>query len=90
MARVLGGNGSLDKGALRHAFLLGDERTFDQDPKYAIRLLVDIAIRALLPSSERSDERRAGPRSDRGFAAAARPAAPSRSKVSGIDPEAFG
>jgi uncharacterized membrane protein len=50
MARVLGGNGALDKGALRHAFLLGDERTFDQDPKYAIRLLVDIAIRALSPA----------------------------------------
>jgi uncharacterized membrane protein len=30
--------------------VLGDERTFDQDPKYAIRLLVDIAIRALSPA----------------------------------------
>jgi uncharacterized membrane protein len=29
---------------------LGEERTFDQDPKYAIRLLVDIAIRALSPA----------------------------------------
>lgn len=28
----------------------GDERTFEQDPKYAIRLLVDIAIRALSPA----------------------------------------
>ena len=34
---------------LRSAVKLGDERTFDQDPKYAIRLLVDIAIRALSP-----------------------------------------
>jgi uncharacterized membrane protein len=50
MARVLGGNGSLDISALRDAFLLGDERTFEQDPKYAIRLLVDIAIRALSPA----------------------------------------
>lgn len=37
----------IDEEALREAFTLGEERTFDQDPKYAIRLLVDIAIRAL-------------------------------------------
>ena len=35
---------------LRHALDLGEERTFEQDPKYAIRLLVDIAIRALSPA----------------------------------------
>jgi uncharacterized membrane protein len=35
---------------LRSAVELGDERTFDQDAKYAIRLLVDIAIRALSPA----------------------------------------
>lgn len=29
---------------------LAAERTFEQDPKYAIRLLVDIAIRALSPA----------------------------------------
>jgi uncharacterized membrane protein len=29
---------------------LGEQRTFEQDPKYAIRLLVDIAIRALSPA----------------------------------------
>jgi uncharacterized membrane protein len=29
---------------------MGPERTFDQDPRYAIRLLVDIAIRALSPA----------------------------------------
>jgi uncharacterized membrane protein len=29
---------------------LGGERTFEQDPKYAIRLLVDIAIKALSPA----------------------------------------
>lgn len=28
----------------------GEERTFDQDPKYSIRLLVDIAIKALSPA----------------------------------------
>jgi uncharacterized membrane protein len=29
---------------------VGSERTFEQDPKYAIRLLVDIAIKALSPA----------------------------------------
>jgi uncharacterized membrane protein len=29
---------------------LGTERTFEQDPKYPIRLLVDIAIKALSPA----------------------------------------
>ena len=29
---------------------MGSERTFEQDPKYAIRLLVDIAIKALSPA----------------------------------------
>jgi uncharacterized membrane protein len=29
---------------------MGRERTFEQDPKYAIRLLVDIAIKALSPA----------------------------------------
>ncbi len=32
------------------AVVVGDERTFEQDPKYALRLLVDIAIRALSPA----------------------------------------
>jgi uncharacterized membrane protein len=35
---------------LRGAIELGTERTFEQDPKYAIRLLVDIAIKALSPA----------------------------------------
>jgi len=35
---------------LRAAIRLGGERTFQQDPKYAIRLLVDIAIKALSPA----------------------------------------
>jgi uncharacterized membrane protein len=35
---------------LRAAIELGDERTFEQDPKYALRLLVDIAIKALSPA----------------------------------------
>jgi len=36
--------------SLRYAIELGGERTFEQDPKYAIRLLVDIAIKALSPA----------------------------------------
>jgi len=35
---------------LLHAIHLADERTFAQDAKYPIRLLVDIAIKALSPS----------------------------------------
>lgn len=48
--RVWGGNGFLPEKALRDTTDLGDERTFEQDPKYAIRLLVDIAIKALSPA----------------------------------------
>jgi len=50
MLRVMGGTGPIPEEALRSAIELGAERTFDQDPKYAIRLLVDIAIRALSPA----------------------------------------
>jgi len=35
---------------LRNGIEFGEERTFEQDPKYAIRLLVDIAIKALSPA----------------------------------------
>src|SRR5262249_14373062 len=42
--------GPLPEEALRGAIELGTERTFEQDPKYAIRLLVDIAIKALSPA----------------------------------------
>jgi len=45
--RILGGSRSLSKESLAGAIEFGAERTFEQDPKYAIRLLVDIAIRAL-------------------------------------------
>ena len=49
MLRVHGGR-PLDEKDLRAAFLVGVDRTFEQDPKYAIRLLVDIAIKALSPA----------------------------------------
>lgn len=40
----------LDGHRLRDAVTLADERTIDQDPLYALRLLVDIATRALSPA----------------------------------------
>ncbi|HET9762568.1 MAG TPA: DUF2254 family protein, partial [Casimicrobiaceae bacterium] len=49
MLRVYGAK-LIDEGKLRKAFVLGAERTFEQDPKYALRLIVDIAIRALSPA----------------------------------------
>ena len=49
MLRVHGGR-TIDEPSLREAFILGSERTFEQDPKYAIRLIVDIAIKALSPA----------------------------------------
>lgn len=48
--RVFGGSRPLSIEALRSGIELGNERTFEQDPKYAIRLLVDIAIKALSPA----------------------------------------
>jgi uncharacterized membrane protein len=50
LLRVVGGTGAIPEATLRRTIELGVERTFDQDPKYAIRLLVDIAIRALSPA----------------------------------------
>jgi len=50
LLRVTGARAAIDERRLMKAVVLGVERTFDQDPKYAIRLLVDIAIRALSPA----------------------------------------
>ncbi|MBX9748357.1 MAG: DUF2254 domain-containing protein [Roseococcus sp.] len=50
MLRVLGGAASLPEAALRRAVRLGADRTFEQDPKYPMRMLVDIAIKALSPA----------------------------------------
>lgn len=50
MLRVIGAAGPLPEAALRKAVHLGSDRTFEQDPKYPIRLLVDIAIKALSPA----------------------------------------
>ena len=48
--RVLGVGRPVPEASLRLPIRLGAERTFQQDPKYAIRLLVDIAIKALSPA----------------------------------------
>lgn len=44
------GADSPPESELMSAIELGAERTFEQDPKYALRLLVDIAIKALSPA----------------------------------------
>ncbi len=51
LLRVHGATQTLSERALRRDVRLATARTFEQDPKYAIRLLVDIAIRALSPRS---------------------------------------
>ena len=50
MLRVHGAAKPIPERMLVHAVHLARARTFVQDPKYAIRLLVDIAIRALSPA----------------------------------------
>ena len=48
--RVHGGAAPLPERVLMRTLRLSTSRTFGQDPKYPIRLLVDIAIRALSPA----------------------------------------
>ena len=50
LLRVHGGGREVAEWRLRRLVRLGSERTFEQDPKYAIRILVDIAIKALSPA----------------------------------------
>jgi uncharacterized membrane protein len=50
LALVHGGSRPIPERKLRAWIRLGAERTFEQDPKYALRLLVDIAIKALSPA----------------------------------------
>jgi uncharacterized membrane protein len=47
---ITGGRFAFAEAELRRAVELRRERTFEQDPKYALRLLVDIAIKALSPA----------------------------------------
>jgi len=47
---LYGGAGAIDDDRLRGAVALGTERTMEQDPTFAFRILVDIAIKALSPA----------------------------------------
>ena len=47
---LYGGAGDIDDDELRGAVAFGVERTMDQDPTFAFRILVDIAIKALSPA----------------------------------------
>ena len=48
--RLYGGAAAIDDRKLREAAVLGPERTLEQDPTFAPRILVDIAIKALSPA----------------------------------------
>ena len=48
--QTYGANRQLSQKQLMRTVRLSAGRTFEQDPKYAIRLLVDVAIRALSPA----------------------------------------
>jgi uncharacterized membrane protein len=50
LLRIHGTTKHLSEKALMHGVHLARARTFKQDPKYPIRLLVDIAIKALSPA----------------------------------------
>jgi uncharacterized membrane protein len=50
LLRVYGRGQAPAADALRGALTLGADRTFEQDPKYALRILVDVAIKALSPA----------------------------------------
>ena len=47
---LFGGARGIDEKTLRASVALGSERTIDQDPTFAFRIVVDIAIRALSPA----------------------------------------
>jgi uncharacterized membrane protein len=48
--RLYGCAGAIDERQLRATVALGSERTIEQDPTFAFRILVDIAIKALSPA----------------------------------------
>ena len=47
---VYGAARSIDDDTLRASVVLGPERTIDQDPTFAFRIVVDIALKALSPA----------------------------------------
>jgi uncharacterized membrane protein len=50
LLRVYSSRQRIPEALLKSGISIGDERTFEQDPKYALRILVDIAIKALSPA----------------------------------------
>jgi uncharacterized membrane protein len=50
LLQIFAAHHAIDERALRRRIVLGEQRAFEQDPKYAIRVLVDIAIKALSPA----------------------------------------
>jgi len=50
LCHVYGAQQAIDEAVLMDGIELGEQRTFEHDPAYAIRLLADIAIRALSPA----------------------------------------
>jgi uncharacterized membrane protein len=47
---IHGGAQAVDRAELRKGVILAEERTFTQDPAFALRAIVDIALRALSPA----------------------------------------
>jgi uncharacterized membrane protein len=48
--RLYGGNGIVPAEAFRQSVAVGQERTLEQDPTFAFRIMVDIASKALSPA----------------------------------------
>jgi uncharacterized membrane protein len=48
--RLYGNVQTLDEGRLHRAVAFGPERTLEQDPTFAFRIVIDIALRALSPA----------------------------------------
>lgn len=50
LVRTFRGGAMLSESALRDSIAIGSERTFNQDPVFAMRIIVDIAAKALSPA----------------------------------------
>jgi uncharacterized membrane protein len=50
MVEVFAAGSAPPEHVVRQEFAFGDERAFEQDPAFALRIIVDIAIRALSPA----------------------------------------
>lgn len=50
LAWITGAKGDLDPSSVASAFTIGDERSFDQDPRFGLCVLAEIASRALSPA----------------------------------------